>query len=44
MDTEILRPTAPADFERAADFIRSGALVAFPTETVYGCGGVRPHL
>ena len=38
MDTEILRPTAPADFERAADFIRSGALVAFPTETVYGLG------
>ena len=38
MDTEILRPTAPADFERAADLIRSGALVAFPTETVYGLG------
>ena len=38
MDTEILRPTAPADFERAADLIRGGALVAFPTETVYGLG------
>ena len=38
MDTEILRPTSQADFERAADLIRSGALVAFPTETVYGLG------
>lgn len=38
MDTEILRPVSPADFERAADLIRSGALVAFPTETVYGLG------
>ena len=38
MDTEILRPTAPADFEHAADLIRSSALVAFPTETVYGLG------
>ena len=38
MDTEILRPVSPADFERVADLIRSGALVAFPTETVYGLG------
>ena len=38
MDTEILRPTSPTDFERAAEMIRSGALVAFPTETVYGLG------
>lgn len=38
MDTEILRPTSPTDFERAAAMIRSGALVAFPTETVYGLG------
>ena len=34
MDTEILCPATPADFERAAALIRSGALVAFPTETV----------
>ena len=38
MDTEILRPTSRTDFERAAETIRSGALVAFPTETVYGLG------
>ena len=38
MVTEILRPTSPTDFERAAETIRSGALVAFPTETVYGLG------
>ena len=38
MKTEILRPTSPADFECAAQLIRSGALVAFPTETVYGLG------
>ena len=38
MHTEILRPTSSADFERAAERIRYGALVAFPTETVYGLG------
>ena len=38
MDTEILRPTSPTDFEHAAEIIRSGGLVAFPTETVYGLG------
>ena len=38
MDTEILRPAAHADFERAAQLIRRGELVAFPTETVYGLG------
>ena len=38
MDTEILRPISDADFERVAALIRSGALVAFPTETVYGLG------
>ncbi len=27
------------DCERAADILRSGGLVAFPTETVYGLGG-----
>jgi len=28
----------PAAIERAADLLRAGALVAFPTETVYGLG------
>ena len=28
----------PADLDRAAGLLRSGALVAFPTETVYGLG------
>jgi L-threonylcarbamoyladenylate synthase len=28
----------PADLDRAADVLRAGALVAFPTETVYGLG------
>lgn len=28
-----------ADYEKAAGIIRSGGLVAFPTETVYGLGG-----
>ncbi len=35
--TEMLHPDTPG-FERAADILRSGALVAFPTETVYGLG------
>ena len=30
---------ASSDFKEAADFLRSGKLVAFPTETVYGLGG-----
>lgn len=29
---------APADIARAADILRAGGLVAFPTETVYGLG------
>ncbi len=29
---------APADIARAADLLRAGELVAFPTETVYGLG------
>lgn len=36
--TEILSPTS-SDLERAATLLREGALVAFPTETVYGLGG-----
>jgi L-threonylcarbamoyladenylate synthase len=30
--------SAPEDLARAADILRSGGLVAFPTETVYGLG------
>ncbi|MBL8861280.1 MAG: threonylcarbamoyl-AMP synthase [Planctomycetes bacterium] len=36
-----LSPTRPADaaaLERAAEILRAGGLVAFPTETVYGLG------
>jgi L-threonylcarbamoyladenylate synthase len=36
--TEILQPN-PTDIARAAALLRGGALVAFPTETVYGLGG-----
>jgi L-threonylcarbamoyladenylate synthase len=31
-------PATPENLERAAQIIRSGGLVAFPTETVYGLG------
>jgi L-threonylcarbamoyladenylate synthase len=31
-------PPSPQNLERAAQIIRSGGLVAFPTETVYGLG------
>lgn len=34
--TELLRPDAPGDFDRAVDLLRRGRLVAVPTETVYG--------
>src|SRR5690349_17504049 len=30
--------SCPSDIERAAELIRAGRLVAFPTETVYGLG------
>lgn len=36
--TEVIRPDGPG-LERAAELLRAGALVAFPTETVYGLGG-----
>lgn len=36
--TETLLPSPPG-LIRAADILRSGGLVAFPTETVYGLGG-----
>ncbi|MBQ3639868.1 MAG: threonylcarbamoyl-AMP synthase, partial [Clostridia bacterium] len=43
MNTEIIKITdlsaQDADLSRAADVIRAGGLVAFPTETVYGLGG-----
>ena len=34
----ILQPATPAAIEQAAALLRAGALVAFPTETVYGLG------
>lgn len=37
MNTEVLLPTDEA-LEKAADILRSGGLVALPTETVYGLG------
>lgn len=37
MKTELLKPTQ-ANLERAAQALRNGELVAFPTETVYGLG------
>ena len=36
--TERLDAAQPADIQRAAEILRSGGLVAFPTETVYGLG------
>src|ERR1700727_3140258 len=30
--------TSPSDIAKAAGLLRAGALVAFPTETVYGLG------
>ncbi len=43
MTTEILSTATPADCEtsvrRAADILKHGGLVVFPTETVYGLGG-----
>jgi len=36
-DTELLK-SSPTDLARAADLLRAGRLVAFPTETVYGLG------
>jgi len=37
METRILKPTTE-NIREAADIIRKGGLVAFPTETVYGLG------
>ena len=38
MLTERLHADSPEDVARAADLLRQGRLVAFPTETVYGLG------
>ena len=38
METKLLNDSA-ADIEVAAEILKSGGLVAFPTETVYGLGG-----
>lgn len=35
--TDVLAPT-PEGLERAADLLRAGEMVAFPTDTVYGVG------
>jgi L-threonylcarbamoyladenylate synthase len=37
---QILPAVDPESVGRAADILRSGGLVAFPTETVYGLGGL----
>ena len=37
METKILS-TSKQDIKEAAEILRSGGLVAFPTETVYGLG------
>ena len=36
MKTAVVSPVSGADIARAAALITQGALVAFPTETVYG--------
>jgi L-threonylcarbamoyladenylate synthase len=38
MNTRILRASEPNSLERAAELLRAGRLVAFPTDTVYGVG------
>lgn len=42
MRTEIICPVTEADIVYAAELIRRGELVAFPTETVYGLGAAGP--
>ena len=34
----VIEPATPETITRAASLLQSGALVAFPTETVYGLG------
>src|SRR5438067_3072755 len=38
MEVEVVKASAEA-ITRAAELLRAGELVAFPTETVYGLGG-----
>jgi len=40
MNTEILRAAQAHSLERAAELLRAGQLVAFPTDTVYGVGAL----
>lgn len=39
METHLLNAQQPDAVARAADWLRQGQLVAFPTDTVYGVGG-----
>lgn len=43
METKIFPAADPATPALAARIIRSGGLVAIPTETVYGLGARRPE-
>ena len=40
VETQLFSAHSPADLDAAADLLRRGGLVAFPTETVYGLGGL----
>jgi L-threonylcarbamoyladenylate synthase len=40
MDTEVVAITNPNSLKRAIDVLKSGGLVAFPTDTVYGIGAL----
>jgi L-threonylcarbamoyladenylate synthase len=40
VETQLLSAQSPADLDAAADLLRRGGLVAFPTETVYGLGAL----
>lgn len=40
METQLLRAEDPGALDHAAELLRQGELVAFPTETVYGLGAL----
>jgi L-threonylcarbamoyladenylate synthase len=40
VETRLLSAQSPGDLDEAASLLRRGGLVAFPTETVYGLGGL----
>src|SRR3954462_13589944 len=40
METRLLSAQSPGDLDEASALLRGGGLVAFPTETVYGLGGL----